>query len=99
MQHCGHILVNMLMVTDFGHFSASINGEITDINMVNVSVVRSSSAQRSIVDSISLRTSSNLDSDSQHRRTSSFPENMAQQGTSIQPGCYYNCVACFHVDI
>ena len=42
--------------------------------MVQVSVVRSNSAQRSIVDSVNVRNS--LDGDSQHRRTSSFPENM-----------------------
>ncbi len=55
--------------------AASVNGEMTDLNMVQVSVVRSSSAQRSIVDTVGLRSS--LDGDSQHRRTSSFPENMA----------------------
>ena len=48
---------------------------MVDLNNVQVSVVRSNSAQRSIVDSVNVRSS--LDGDSQHRRTSSFPENMA----------------------
>ena len=73
----------ILKVSRIVFFLASLNGDMVDLNMVQVSVVRSSSAQRPIVDSVNVRNS--LDGDSQHRRTSSFPENMtAGKRTTVE---------------
>lgn len=57
---------------------------MVELNQVQVSVVRSSSAQRPIVDSVALPLRSSFDGDSQHRRTSSFPENMST-GACVRP--------------